>query len=46
MEGADETSININHLACSWMTKMKEEHSIKKRKRKWEKGIEMKRETL
>ena len=28
-EGADETSINTNHLACTWRVKMKGERSIK-----------------
>ena len=28
-EGADETSININHLTCTWRVEMKEEDSIK-----------------
>ena len=29
MEGADETSINTNHLACMWRVKMRGEESIK-----------------
>ena len=31
MEGADETSINTSHLACTWWTWMKGERSIKGR---------------
>ena len=30
-EGADGTSINTNHLACTWRVKMKGEKSIKER---------------
>ena len=37
-EGADETSINTNHLACTWRVKMKGERSIK-----GERGTERKR---
>ena len=29
-EGADGTSINTNHLACTWKVEMKREDSIKK----------------
>ena len=31
MEGADGTSINTNHLACTWRTRMKGEGSVKGR---------------
>ena len=37
MEGADGTSINTSHLACTWRTRMRGEGSIKGRggNRKW-----------
>ena len=38
MEGADGTSINTNHLACMWRTKMKGEESIKERRGNGRKG--------
>ena len=46
MEGVDGTSININHLACTWRIEMKEEESIKEGRGNGRKGSKKKEETL
>ena len=38
MEGADGTSINTSHLACTWRAKMKGKESIKERGGKERRG--------
>ena len=40
MEGADETSINTRHLACTWKAKVKGKESIRKERCKERRGSE------
>ena len=45
-EGADGTSINTNHLACTWKVEMKREDSINKEEGNEKGGLKLRENSI